>query len=108
MDEAHALGRKVMCHAVGGPAIRMAVEAGVYSIEHGAYLDEDPELLKLMADKSTFFVPTFTVYPVPRRERYTRGTGSLPRAAASPHREHAARTLGRCQSRRGALIPDTG
>lgn len=62
VGEAHALGRKVMCHAVGGPAIRMAVEAGVDSIEHGAYLDEDPELLKLMADKSTFFVPTFTVY----------------------------------------------
>src|SRR5262245_5821036 len=42
--EAHALGRRVMCHALGGPGMRAAVEAGVDSIEHGCYLDEEPEL----------------------------------------------------------------
>ena len=51
-----------MCHAVGGPGLRMAVKAGVGSIEHGSYLAEDPDLLKMMADKGTFFVPTFEVY----------------------------------------------
>ncbi|HUF90775.1 MAG TPA: amidohydrolase family protein [Candidatus Limnocylindria bacterium] len=34
-DEAHALGRKVMCHALGGAGLRIALEAGADSIEHG-------------------------------------------------------------------------
>jgi hypothetical protein len=38
--ESHALGRRVMCHALGGPGLRTAVLAGVDSIEHGSYLDE--------------------------------------------------------------------
>ena len=62
VEEAAALGRRTMCHAVGGDGLRMAVKAGVGSIEHGSYLAEDPDLLKMMADKGTFFVPTFEVY----------------------------------------------
>jgi imidazolonepropionase-like amidohydrolase len=62
VDEAHLLGRRVMCHALGGPGLRTAIEAGVDSIEHGCYLDEDPELIAMMAEKGIFFVPTFTVY----------------------------------------------
>ena len=62
VDEAHAQGRKVMCHALGGPGLRLALEAGVDSIEHGCYLDEDPELIPMMAERRTFFVPTLTVY----------------------------------------------
>ena len=61
-DEAHALGRKVMCHALGGAGLRIALEAGVDSIEHGCYLDEDPELIPMMAERGVFFVPTLTVY----------------------------------------------
>ena len=62
VDEARALGRKTMCHALGGPGLRMAIENGAGSIEHGCYLAEDPDLLKMMADKGTFFVPTFEIY----------------------------------------------
>jgi imidazolonepropionase-like amidohydrolase len=62
VEESHALGRRVMCHALGGPGLRTAIEAGVDSIEHGCYLDEDPELIAMMAAKGIFFVPTFTVY----------------------------------------------
>ena len=62
VEESHALGRRVMCHALGGPGLRMAIEAGVDSIEHGCYLDEDPELIPMMAERGTFFVPTLTVY----------------------------------------------
>jgi len=62
VDESHALGRKVMCHALGGPGLRLALEAGVDSIEHGCYLDEDAELIPMMAERGTFFVPTLTVY----------------------------------------------
>jgi imidazolonepropionase-like amidohydrolase len=62
VDEAHALGRRVMCHALGGRGVEIAVAAGVDSIEHGCYLDETPEILDQMAAKNIFFVPTFAVY----------------------------------------------
>ena len=61
-DEAHALDRRVMCHALGGRGMRIAIEAGVDSIEHGCYLDGEPELLDMMAKRGIFFVPTFAVY----------------------------------------------
>ena len=62
VDEAAALGKLTMCHALGGPGLRMCVEAGVGSVEHGCYLADDPDLLKMMADNNTFFTPTFEVY----------------------------------------------
>lgn len=62
VTESHALGRRVMCHALGGPGLLTALEAGVDSVEHGCYLDEDPTLLNRMAVQGTFFVPTVTVY----------------------------------------------
>ena len=62
VDEARALGRKTMCHAVGGPGLTMGVKGGAGSIEHGCYLADDPDLVKMMADQGSFFVPTFEVY----------------------------------------------
>ena len=62
IDEARSLGRRTMCHAVGGPGLRMCVEAGAHSVEHGCYLAEDPDLLRMMADKGIFLVPTFEIY----------------------------------------------
>jgi len=62
VTESHALGRRVMCHALGGPGLSTALVAGVDSIEHGCYLDEEPELMTRMAAQGTFFVPTLTVY----------------------------------------------
>ncbi|HZP38140.1 MAG TPA: amidohydrolase family protein [Methylomirabilota bacterium] len=67
--ESHAQGRRVMCHALGGPGLRTALEGGVDSIEHGCYLDEDPTLLNRMAVQGTFFVPTLTVYVYHRESR---------------------------------------
>ena len=66
-DEAHALDRRVMCHALGGRGLQIAIEAGVDSIEHGCYLDEEPELLDAMAQRGIFFVPTFAVYDFHRK-----------------------------------------
>lgn len=60
--EALALEKRTMCHALGGPGLRMCVEAGVGSVEHGCYLADDPDLLRMMADHNTFFTPTFEVY----------------------------------------------
>ncbi|MEE8159595.1 MAG: amidohydrolase family protein, partial [Dehalococcoidia bacterium] len=62
VDEAHDQGRRVMCHALGGPGLRLALEAGVDSIEHGTYLDEDPDLIPMMAEKGISYVPTLLVY----------------------------------------------
>jgi len=62
VDEAHALGRKVMCHALGGPGLVLALEAGVDSIEHGCYLAEEPELIALMAERGIVLTPTLLVY----------------------------------------------
>ena len=69
VDEAHMLGRKVMCHALGGPGLRVALEAGVDSIEHGCFLDEDPDLIALMAERGVFLVPTLLVYEYHRESR---------------------------------------
>src|SRR4029077_18686234 len=62
VDEAHSLGRRVMCHALGGAGLRVAIEAGVDSIEHGCYLEGDRELIPMMAERHIFYVPTLTVY----------------------------------------------
>ena len=62
LDEATSLGKLTMCHALGGSGLRMCIEAGVGSVEHGCYLADEPDLLKIMADNNTFFTPTFEVY----------------------------------------------
>ncbi len=62
VDEARSQEKLTMCHALGGPGLRMCIEAGVGSVEHGCYLAEDPDLFRMMADKNTFFTPTFEVY----------------------------------------------
>lgn len=41
VDEAHLWGRKACAHAHGTMAIKMAVKAGVASIEHGSFLDDE-------------------------------------------------------------------
>ena len=88
VDEAHKRGRRVMCHALGGEGLRMAVEVGVDSIEHGSYLSEDPELLHMMAEKGICFTPTFGVYTF----HATRGTPHG-RTRASALREHHVRSV---------------
>ena len=54
--EADRRGVPVAAHAHAVEGIRMAVEAGVRSIEHGTYLDD--ATIELMAEKGTFLVPT--------------------------------------------------
>lgn len=54
--EAHAAGRRVSAHAIGRQGIANALAAGVDSLEHGFYLDE--ELFEIAIDRGTFLVPT--------------------------------------------------
>jgi imidazolonepropionase-like amidohydrolase len=56
VDEAHHWGRKVAAHCHGDAAAKMAIAAGVDSIEHGTFLQ--PDTLASMHDKGTYLVPT--------------------------------------------------
>lgn len=49
-------GKKVMVHANGNLPVRLALEAGCHSIEHGFFMGK--ENLQLMADKGVVWVPT--------------------------------------------------
>jgi imidazolonepropionase-like amidohydrolase len=56
VDEANRLGVPVAAHAHAAEGIKMAVAAGVRSIEHGTYMDD--EAIRMMAKRGTFLVPT--------------------------------------------------
>jgi imidazolonepropionase-like amidohydrolase len=56
VETAHGLGRKVAAHAHGALGIRDAVLAGVDSIEHGSYINEED--IGLMKQRGTYLVPT--------------------------------------------------
>ncbi len=56
VDEAHMWGRKVAAHAHGAEGIKLAVEAGVNSIEHCSIIDD--EVVTLMLKHQTYMVPT--------------------------------------------------
>jgi imidazolonepropionase-like amidohydrolase len=56
VDTAHRLGRKVAAHAHGALGIKNAVLAGVDSIEHGSYMNEED--IQLMKQHGTYLVPT--------------------------------------------------
>jgi imidazolonepropionase-like amidohydrolase len=54
--DAHRLGRKVAAHAHGAQGILWATEAGVDSIEHGSYINDDA--IAAMKKRGTYLVPT--------------------------------------------------
>ena len=56
VETAHGLGRKVAAHAHGALGIKYAVEAGVDSIEHGSFINEED--IQLMKQHGTYLVPT--------------------------------------------------
>jgi len=58
VDEAHRWGKKVAAHAHGAEAIKMAIRAGVDSVEHSSLIDE--EGLKLAKQHGTYL--DFDVY----------------------------------------------
>ncbi|HSL93094.1 MAG TPA: amidohydrolase family protein [Bacillota bacterium] len=60
VDEAHRLGFRVACHAGIMPGAKMAILAGVDTIEHGTHLTN--ECRELMAERGTFLIPTMIAY----------------------------------------------
>jgi imidazolonepropionase-like amidohydrolase len=56
VDEAHALRRKTAAHAHGATGAKRAIRAGIDSIEHGTFLDD--EALEMMRARGTYYIPT--------------------------------------------------
>lgn len=70
VTDAHRLGRKVAAHAHGAQGILWATEAGVDSIEHGSYMNDED--IAAMKKHGTYFVPT--AYLIDWMQQY----GNLP------------------------------
>ncbi len=60
VDETHRERHKVAAHAMGLEGVHSAVEAGVDSIEHGAYISDDD--IKTMVARGTWYVPTLYIF----------------------------------------------
>ena len=56
VDEAHRLRKKAAAHAHGAEGAKVAIRAGIDSIEHGSFLDD--EALRMMKERGTYLVPT--------------------------------------------------
>lgn len=60
VEEASKRDVPVMAHAHAAEGIKLAVRAGVRTIEHGSFIDE--EAIDLMIQKGTWLIPTFCVH----------------------------------------------
>jgi imidazolonepropionase-like amidohydrolase len=94
--EATAAHRFVMAHAQATEGIKNAVRAGIRSIEHGIYLDD--EAIQMMLDAGTYLVPTLAA-PLGVLEARDRGV-DLPevildkaRAVVDVHRDSIRRAI---------------
>ncbi len=85
VDEAHRLGKKTAAHAHGAEGAKVAIRAGIDSIEHGSFLDD--EALNMMKAKGTYYVPTaMAVEFTGRRPRkYPPEIAAKAKAAAESH-----------------------
>lgn len=60
VEEAARREVPVMAHAHAAEGIKLAVKAGVRTIEHGSFIDE--EAMDLMIQKGTWLIPTFSIH----------------------------------------------
>lgn len=84
VDEARRQERHVAAHAHGAEGIKVAVRAGVTSIEHGSFLDE--EGARMMAQRGTWLVPTLSAGETV--------VGAADRGVLTGHRAEKARQAG--------------
>jgi imidazolonepropionase-like amidohydrolase len=83
VEEATAAGIFVMAHAQATPGIKNAIRAGIRSIDHGIYLDD--EAIQMMLDRGTWLVPTLVA---PRGVIDAADAGaSIPEASVAKARE---------------------
>src|SRR5262249_15143640 len=60
VEEAERVGKYAAAHAHGGPRLRMSVEEGVATIEHGALATDDS--IALMKERHCWLVCTFSIF----------------------------------------------
>ena len=94
---AHEEGLAVMAHANGARTVRAAAQAGVDSVEHGAYLDE--EALHAMQENGTVWVPTLSTIA------NLRGKGRFQEQAVERIFQSAAENVRRFAALGGLLAP---
>lgn len=82
-EAAYRRGVKVMSHAQGVDGVKNAIRAGVHSIEHGIFLDD--EAIELMLEKGTYLVPTLLA-PLSVLE-IAEATGAMPEYGVRKARE---------------------
>lgn len=82
VDEAHALRRKTAAHAHGAEAAKRAIRAGIDSVEHGSFLDD--EALEMMKQRGTYLVPTLMAVEG-LQEKFDRGIYMPPAIAVKAH-----------------------
>jgi imidazolonepropionase-like amidohydrolase len=87
VDEAHALRRKTAAHAHGAEAAKRAIRAGIDSIEHGSFLDD--EALDMMKQRGTYLVPTLMAIQG-IQEQFDRGVYMPPAVQVKAHAAIAA------------------
>lgn len=58
VEEAKKANRKAVAHAQGTAGVKAAIRAGVDTVEHGIFLDD--EAIQMMIDNKVVFVPTLT------------------------------------------------
>ena len=92
---AHEEGFAVMSHTNGVYGVQAAIEAGVDSVEHGNYMDE--ETVRMLSESRTVWVPTLVTV------RNLLGCGRYEDAVIRPIMDHAAANL-RLAYENGALI----
>ncbi len=60
--EAQRWGRQVAAHAHGAAGIKAAIRAGVRTVDHGSYLDDEAVTLLKASTRHVFYVPTLYTY----------------------------------------------
>lgn len=77
--EARRWGKQVAAHAHGADGIKAAIRAGVRTVDHGSYLDDEAVAMLKASNRQVFYVPTLYTYvaidragegnPIPESER---------------------------------------
>ena len=85
VDEAHRLGKRTAAHAHGAAGAKVAIRAGIDSIEHGSFLDE--EALRMMKERGTYLVPTLMAaeYSARRARKFPPEIQVKAKAASEAH-----------------------
>jgi len=93
VEEAHRLGKRAAAHAHGAEGAKVAIRAGIDSIEHGSFLDD--EALRMMKERGTYLVPTVMAveYTGRRARRFPPEIQAKANAAAQAHGDALRRAI---------------